>query len=128
MVEKKHLTINGPDFLGLHHIYITENLKHVIIIPKKDFTTDVFIGDVARAKEWRKYDPKQNILFSQVYDDYEAFEWKIYKDIILYKGNSLPPKDIPEEPYWGKVLETEIFDNNINDEWIVSQIRKLYKN
>ena len=97
-----------------------------MILLKSDFTTHVFIGNPICAKEWRKYDEKQNILLSQIYPS-DAFEWKIYKDIVLYKGKLLPPKDIPEEPYFGKVIKVEDFNDDISDEWIVSQIKELYK-
>jgi len=124
--KRKHLLVSGPEFFGVHYIYIDKNLKYVVILLKSDFTTHVFIGNLICAKEWRRYDEKQNILLSQIYPS-DAFEWKIYKDIVLYKGKLLPPKDIPEEPYFGKVIKVEDFNDDINDEWIVSQIKELYK-
>ena len=123
--KRKCLSVFGPEFFGGHFIYIDKNLKHVVILLKSDFTTHVFIGNPTCAEEWRKYDEKQNILLSQIYPS-DAFEWKIYKDIVLYKGKSLPPKDIPEEPYFGKILKVEDFNDDINDEWIVAQIKELY--
>ena len=123
--KRKRLSVFGPEFFGGHQIYIDKNLKHVVILLKSDFTTHVFVGNPTCAEEWRKYDEKQNILLSQIYPS-DAFEWKIYKDIVLYKGKSLPPKDIPEEPYFGKILKVEDFNDDINDEWIVAQIKELY--
>jgi len=124
--KKKHLWVSGPEFFGVHHIYIDKNLKHVVILLKADLTTHVFIGNPTYAEEWRKYDEKQNILLSKIYPP-DGLEWKIYKDIVLYKGKTLPPKDVPEEPYSGKVVKVDDFNDDINDEWIVSQIKELYK-
>jgi len=124
--KRKCLSVFGPEFFGGHFIYIDKNLKHILILLKSDFTTHVFIGNPTYAEEWRIYDDKQTILLSEIYTS-DAFEWKIYKDIVLYKGKLLPPKDIPEEPYFGKVIKVEDFNDDINDEWIVSQIKELYK-
>lgn len=33
-----------------------------------------------------------------------------------------------EEPYFGEVVKVEDFDEHINDEWIVSQIKRLFEN
>ena len=121
--KRKCLSVFGPEFFGGHFIYIDKNLKHVLILLKSDFTTHVFIGNPTCAEEWRIYDDKQNILLSEIYTS-DAFEWK---DIVLYKGKLLTPKDIPEEPYFGKVIKVEDFNDDINDEWIVSQIKELYK-
>lgn len=99
--------------------------KHAIFCLKTDLTTHVFIGTPTEAKEWRKYDKDINLLFSEQLNN-DSLEWKIYKDLVLYKGKMLPPKEIPEEPYWGEVVRVETFNNNINDQWIVSKIKELY--
>jgi len=123
--KNKHLTISGPKFWGTHHIYIDNSLKHVMFCPKTDLTTHVFIGTLTEAVEWKKYneDTKQT-LSKQL--DAGSLEWKIYKDLILYRGKILPPKETPAEPYWGKVIGVEPFNHKINDEWIVSTIQELY--
>jgi len=122
--KKKHLTVSGTDFWGIHHIYIDNFLKHAIFCFKADLTSHVFIGTPTKAKEWRKYNKDVNLLFSkQVNNDF--LEWKIYKDIVLYKGKMLPPKGIPEEPYCGEVMGVETFNNDINDQWIISKIKEL---
>ena len=92
---------------------------------KADLTTYVFIGTPTGAKEWRKYDRNVNLLFSKQLND-DSLEWKIYKDIILYKGKMLPPKEISEEPYWGRIVKVEVFNDDINDQWMVSKIKELY--
>ena len=38
----------------------------------------------------------------------------------------LPPKEIPEEPYWGEIVGIEIFNDYIDDQWIVSKTKELY--
>ena len=123
--KNKHLTVSGPEFWGIHHIYIDSSLKHVIFCLKPDLISDVFIGIPTGAKEWRKYDKDGNLLFSKQLND-NSLEWKIYKDIVLYKGKMLPPKEIPEEPYWGEIVGIEIFNDYIDDQWIVSKIKELY--
>ena len=123
--REKHLTISGPDFWGIHHIYIDNSLKHVIFCPKTDFTTHVFMGNPVGATVWRKYDKHINQLFSKDLND-DILQWKIYKDIVLYKGKMLPPKENPEEPYCGEIVEVETFHDDINDEWIVAKIEDLY--
>jgi len=123
--RKKHLTVSGPEFWGIHHIYIDNFLKHVIFCLKADLTTHVFIGIPTGAKEWKKYDKNVRLLFSKQLSD-DSLEWKIYKDIVLYKGKRLPPKEIPAEPYWGEVVGVETFNDDINDQWIVSKIKELY--
>ena len=123
--RKKHLTVSGPDFWGIHHIYIDSSLKHVIFCLKADLTTHVFIGIPTGAKEQRKYDKYVNLLFSEQLND-DSLEWKIYKDIVLYKGKMLPPKKILEEPYWGEIVRVEAFNDYIDDQWIVSKIKELY--
>lgn len=123
--RRKHLMISGPEFWGTHHIYIDNSLKHVIFCLKADLTTHVFIGIPTGAKEWRKYDKDVNLLLSKQLNN-DSLEWKIYKDIVLYKGKMLPTKEISEEPFWGEVMEVEPFNDDINDQWIVSKIKELY--
>jgi len=123
--RKKHLIVSGPEFWGTHHIYIDNSLKHTIFCLKVDLTTHVFIGIPTGAKEWRKYDKDGNLLLSKQLND-DSLEWKIYKDKVLYKGKMLPPKEIPEEPYWGEIVVAETFNDDINDQWIVSKIKELY--
>ena len=123
--RKKHLTVSGPDFWGIYHIYIDNSLKHVIFCLEADLTTHVFIGIPTGAKEQRKFDKNVNLLFSKQLND-DSLEWKIYKDIVLYKGKMLPPKKILEEPYWGEIVGVEAFNDYINDQWIVSKIKELY--
>lgn len=100
-------------------------MKHTLFCLKADLTTHIFIGIPTEAKEWRKYDKDINLLFSRQLNK-DALEWKIYKDIVLYKGKMLPPKEIPEEPYWGEVVKVEIFNDDVNDQWMVSKIKELY--
>ncbi len=38
----------------------------------------------------------------------------------------LQPGTMPAEPYCGEVVRVETFNDNISDEWIVSEIKKLY--
>jgi hypothetical protein len=123
--RRKHLTVSGPEFWGTHHIYIDNSLKHIIFCLKEDLTTQVFIGIPTGAKEWRKYDKDVNLLLSKRLND-DSLEWKIYKDLVLYKGKMLPPKDISEEPYWGEIIEVEIFNDDVNDQWVVLKIKELY--
>lgn len=123
--KKKHLTVSGTDFFGIHHIYIDNELNHTVFLPKADLTTHVFIGIPTGAKEWRKYDESVKLLFSKLLDT-DSLEWKIYQDVVLYRGRLLPPKEIPEEPYCGEVVRVETFDDDIRGEWIVSEIKRLY--
>ncbi len=123
--RRKHLMISGPEFWGIHHIYIDNSLKHVIFCLKADFTTHVFIGIPTGAEEWRKYDKDDNLLLSKHLNN-DSLEWKIYKDLVLYKGKMLPPKMIPEEPYWGKVVKVETFNDDVNDQWIVFKIKESH--
>jgi len=124
--RKKHLWVSGPEFFGLHHFYIDKDLKHAVIFLKADFTAHVFIGSAVCAEEWRKYDKEQNILFSQT-SIHGGLEWKIYQDMVLYRGKALGPKDRSGEPYSGRVVKVEDFNEDINDEWIVSKIEELYQ-
>jgi len=123
--KNKHLIVSGPEFWGTHHIYINKFLKHVIFCYKEDLSTHVFIGIPVRAEEWRKYDKDINLLFSRQLDN-DSLEWKIYEDIILYKGKMLPPKEIQEEPYYGNIVKVENFDNIIDDQWIINNIRDFH--
>lgn len=100
-------------------------MKHAIFCLKEDLTTHVFIGIPVRANEWRKYGKNLELLFSKQLNN-NSLEWKIYKDIVLYRGRMLPPKRIPAEPCWGEVVAVETFNDDINDQWIVSKIRELY--
>jgi len=122
---RKHLIVSGPYFWGIHHIYIDDNLRHVVICLKDDRTSHVFIGDESNAMKWRKYDDHFNLLFENDLDD-GSLEWKIYKDLVLYKGNMLPPKEIPEEPYWGTLIGDEEFDKEMSDSMIVKTIHDLF--
>lgn len=123
--RKKHLTVSGPEFWGIHHIYIDDDLDHAVFCLKADLTTHVFIGIPTEAKEWRKYDENVNLLFSKPLGN-ESLQWKIYEDVVLYRGRMLSPKSIPEEPYCGEVVRVETFIDDITDEWIVCEIKKLY--
>ena len=123
--KKKHLVVSGPSFWGVHHIFIDENLCHVIICLKDDRTSHVFIGNESNAKKWRKYDKHYDLLFEQNLDD-GVLEWKIYKDIVLYKGKMLPPKEISAEPYYGALIDYEEFTEEISDSMIVRHIRDLF--
>ncbi|NQU06433.1 MAG: hypothetical protein HQ568_10100 [Calditrichaeota bacterium] len=97
-----HLIVSGPEFFGDHHVYVDSELVHVIFAPKADFTTHVFIGDAVRAKEWRKYDKDHACILTKSLKK-KSFEWKMYNDIVLYKGKMLPPKPMFAEPYFGLV-------------------------
>lgn len=122
--KNKHLVVSGADSEDIHHIYIDDS-KYAIFCPKVDLlTTDVFIGTPTGAKEWRRYDGNGNLLFSKKLND-DFLEWEIYEDIILYQGKILSRKGIP---YLGEVVEVETFNENIDDQWIVSKIREIYSN
>lgn len=123
--KNKHLTISGPSFWGPHHIFINDSLKHIIFCLKADFTTYVFIGNAVKAQCWRKYDRDFSLVLEKKLNN-DSLEWKIYKDIVLYKGKMLPPKSNSVEPYWGKVESVEEFSDKMNDKWIVSKIKELY--
>lgn len=123
--RKKHLIASGPWFWGIHHIFIDDSLTHAIFCLKGDLTSHIYIGVPTGAKEWRKYDKDVKISLSKQLEG-DVLEWKIYKDIVLYKGKMLPPKEIPEEPYCGKVVKIEVFEDDINDRWIASKIKELF--
>jgi hypothetical protein len=124
--RNKHLVVKGPPFYGVHHIYIDGSLKHLVILLKDDLTTHVFIGIPTHAEEWRKYDNSFNLLFKKPLSE-KSFEWKVYKDLVLYKDKMLPPKTPSGEPYWGKVIAAEEWNGSISDKWIVSKIKQLYQ-
>ena len=124
--RNKHLLISGPNFWGIHHVFIDNSLKHCFFMLKMDSTTHVFIGDPIKAKEWRKYDENFALVLSKQLEK-STLEWKIYKDCVLYRGTMLPPKEIAGEPYWGRVTNVEEFANQIiNDQWIIEKLRELH--
>ena len=123
--KNKHFTISGPYFWGTHHLFIDGNLKHVLILLKDDLTTHVFVGHPTGANIWEKYDKNLNILFSKTISN-DSVEWKFYRDIALYKGKLLPPKENGDEPYWGWVINTERYEGHLNTNSIKKLIRKLY--
>ena len=123
--KKKHLTVSGPEFFGINHIYIDNDLDYAVFLPKGDLTMHVFIGTLTKAEEWRKYDQNVKLLFSKpLSDDY--LKWTIYQDVVLYRGRMLTPKPRTQKPYCGEIVRVEIFNDDINDEWIVSEIKRLY--
>ena len=122
----KHLTVNGPPFYGVHHIYIDGSLKHLLILLKDDLTSHVLLGIPTHAEEWRKYDNNFNLLFRKPLSE-NSFEWKVYKDIVLYRGKMQPPNAQSGEPYWGKVIAVEKWQGSFSDKWIVSKIKELYQ-
>ncbi len=124
--RNKHMIVSGPEFWGIHHIFIDKHLKHVVICLKSDYTAHTFIGNPVRASEWRKYDKDQKVILNKTFDE-KVLEWKIYKDLVLYRGETLPPKEIQAEPYWGEVVGVEDFDDEINDDWLIYEIRKLFR-
>ena len=105
-LRRKHLTFSGPKIWGVHHIYIDNVLNHAIFCLKEDLTTHVMTGIPTGAKECRKYDKNAKLSFSKQFGD-DSLEWKRYKDIALYKGKMLPPKENPEETYWGEIVKVE---------------------
>jgi len=122
----KHLIVKGPEIWGIHHVFIDSLLNHVVVCLKEDKTTHVFMGIPVGANEWRKYDKGGSLELSKRLDG-NVLEWKMYEDYVLYKGTMLPPKDISGEPYWGKVVNIMESFEQLNDEWIVSKIKELYK-
>jgi hypothetical protein len=92
---------------------------------KSDRTTHVYIGIPVAANEWRKYDAKNQLLFTKKLEE-GLLEWKIYQDYILYRGKMLPPKKVPEEPYWGEVIYVKNWDGKFSEDWIKTTIRYLY--
>jgi len=126
--RNKHFLVSGPEFWGTYHIYIDRNLNHYILLPKADLTTHVFIGNPVEAEEWRKYDEDLNLVLSKNMKA-PSLEWKIYKDYVLFKGKMLPEKDIPEEPYFGKIIKVEeLPEIEITDDWLIEKIKELYDN
>ncbi|MCK4816868.1 hypothetical protein KA005_13950 [bacterium] len=124
--RNKHLLVSGPEFWGVHHIFIDSALKHCVFVLKADLTTHIFIGNPVKAQEWKKYNENFCLALSKKLK-VPSLKWKIYQDYVLYKGTMLPPKQISEEPYFGKVIQVEEFTNQtINDEWIVKKIKELY--
>jgi hypothetical protein len=123
--RKKHLIIDGPEFWGIHHIFIADDLKHIIFCLKADYTTHVYIGIPTHAQEWRKYNEEIEMEISKSLNQ-DELEWKIYHDYVLYRGKMLPPKEIPEEPYWGKVIDVRTWEQKLSDNWIGATIKYLY--
>lgn len=125
-LRNKHLVVSGPEFWGVHHIFIDEELKHFIICLKSDYTTHIFSGNSINAQDWEKYDENFCVVISKKLKT-PSLKWKIYHDYVLYKGTMLPPKQISEEPYFGKVIQVEEFTNQtIDNEWIVEKLKELY--
>jgi len=102
-LRSQQLIVKGPHFFGTHSFYVDNDLKHAVLLPKADLTTHVFIGDPIHAEEWRTYDENGNMVRQQGCEP-EDLEWKVYTDVVLYKGKALPSKAAPE-PYWGEVVE-----------------------
>jgi len=123
--RRKHLIISGPEFWGTHHIYITDDLKHIIFCLKADYTTHVFIGTPTQAQQWRRYHENIELHFSKSLEE-SVLEWKIYQDYVLYRGKMLPPKKNPEEPYWGEVIDVKTWEGKFSDDWIEITIKYLY--
>ena len=123
--RNKHLVVSGPEIFGTHHIFINDSLKHVIVLLKADKTTHVIMGTPTGAEEWRKYDREVKLELSEEMKE-GTIDWKIYQDYVLYRGLGLPPKRNPE-PYWGQVIKVEEFKDEINDDWISSEIMNLFK-
>lgn len=125
-LRNKHLVVSNPEFWGTHHIFIGDDLTHYIFLLKTDRTTHLFIGNPMEAQKWRKYDGNINLVLSEELKAH-SLEWKLYKDYILYKGTMLPSKDIPEEPYFGKIIQVEeLPEINITDNWLIEKIKELY--
>jgi len=125
--QNKHLVVEGPWFWGIHHVYVANDFKQILICLKEDLTTHVFIGIPTHAEEWRRYHKDAVLHFSKRYEDDDILQWKIYKDYVLYRGRMLPPNEPQGEPYWGEVIKVESWDGNFSDEWLVSTIKHHYE-
>lgn len=123
--RKKQLTVAGPTFWGVHHIYIDREWKHAVVCRKADRTTHVFIGTPIGCEEWRKYDAEFKLVFVRPWGE-ETLGWKLYEDVVLYRGSALPPRLPAGVPYWGSVVGAQMFDGSVTDEWLPGEIKRLY--
>ena len=120
----KKLTIFNPPFWGIHHVYIDKDLCHAIICIKENRTAYVFLGNSTGASSWVSYDPLQKPLEENFISE-EMLQWNIFDDYVIYRGSLLPAT---RDPYhWGKVIECQVFKENITSDWIADQIRELIR-
>lgn len=118
----KGLVVYGPDMFGHHFVYVDNNFKVAIFLPKSDRTLHILIGDPVQANWWMKYDPSGNEEFNKNLSGKE-FEWKIDRDRIRYRGTALKS---PAYGQSGKVINSYEFTDLIDQDWILNKKQKMY--
>jgi len=116
----KKIEVKGPDFFGHYHVYVDSGFNVAIFLPKSDRTLHVFIGDILRAHKWIKCDQTGEKINNETPPE-QAFEWKINPKNIWYRGTGFPPG---KPNYRGKVISSEDFFDEINQEWIDLKIKE----
>jgi len=99
--QSKKIEVVGPDFFGQYFIYVDPDFNVAIFLPKADRTLHIFVGDIFRAHRWIKCDQGGEKI----------------KD----RGTGFPPG---KPGYRGKVISSEDFFDEINEEWINSKIKE----
>ena len=116
----KKIEVVGPVFFGQYSIYIDPDLNVAIFLPRANRSFHIFMGDIFRAHRWIKYDQSGEKIKDEAPPE-EAFQWKINPKNIWYRGTGFPPH---KPAYRGKVISSEDFFDEINEEWINSRIKE----
>jgi hypothetical protein len=114
----KKIRALGPDFFGQYYIYVDPEWNVAIFLPKSDRTLHIFLGDIVRAHRWIKCDQSGRKIKDEA-PPAEAFEWKMNRRNIWYRGTGFPPG---RPVYRAKVISSEEFLDEIDEAWLDSTI------
>ena len=112
--RSKKIEVIGPDFFGQYFVYVDFNFKVAMFLPKADKNVYVHIGNIVKAKKMIGYNHNGEKILDKTLSE-DAFQWKINPKNILFRGTELPPNKLI---YRGKVIYSEDFMEEINDNWI----------
>lgn len=119
----KKIEVVGPDFFGRYSIYVDPKSNVAIFLPKSNKKLHIFIGDIYRASRWIICDIKGLKIIDKTPPE-EAYLWKINPNNIWYRGTGLPTG---KSGYRGEVLSSEVFIDEINDEWLDIKIKEYLR-
>ena len=83
--RKKHLMVSGPEFWGIHHIYIDTSLKYTIFCLKKDGRQRMLSELESIISKLENGDKKIDSIVSVIYEQYGITNEminKIIKDLL----------------------------------------------
>ena len=121
--QSKELVVDGPDFFGLHYVYIDSEFQVVHFLPKLELNLYILQGDPVKGIHEYHIGTDGNLVKERILPKGDT-EWKINPDIVYYR---LKDGNRKLNIYEGKVSFAFPFNGTINREWIMKRASEIHE-